>query len=123
MWLGYAWVRDVLPELDVEENRIWQQWGWTEEFGDISTLWRSRLEQRFVSVGPQVGWRVRQLLRASKPLENHPRLTWVAWDEIFFHLRNTDWGAVAGYNQNRVFVGMGVTPRAGSPWRTEVGYL
>ena len=123
MWLGYAWVRDVLPELDVEENRIWQQWGWTEEFGDISTLWRSRLEQRFVSVGPQVGWRFRQLLRASKPLQNHPRLTWVAWDEIFFHLRNTDWGAVAGYNQNRVFVGMGVTPRAGSPWRTEVGYL
>jgi len=123
VWLGYAWVRDILPALDVYENRIWEQWGWTEEFGDISTLARSRLEQRFVSVGPQVGWRFRQLLRASKPLQNHPRLTWVAWDEIFFHLRNTEWGAVAGYNQNRVFVGMGVTPRKGSPWRTEVGYL
>ena len=123
LWLGYAWVRDVLPDLEVEENRIWQQWGWTEEFGDIKTLWRSRLEQRFVSAGPQVGWRFRQLLRAAKPLKNHPRLTWVAWDEIFFHLRQTDWGAVPGYNQNRVFVGMGVTPRKGSPWRAEVGYL
>ncbi|MFL2863152.1 MAG: hypothetical protein ACJ0BJ_11255 [Pirellulales bacterium] len=29
---------------------------------------------------------------------------------MFFHLRDTDWGAVTGYNQNRVFVGMGRIP-------------
>ncbi|HBK73086.1 MAG TPA: DUF2490 domain-containing protein, partial [Planctomycetaceae bacterium] len=80
-------------------------------------------EQRFVSAGAQVGWRFRQLVRAQKPLEHHSDLLWVAWDEIFLHLRDTDWGAVTGYNQNRVFVGMGRIPNKRSPWRTEIGYL
>jgi len=71
----------------------------------------------------EVGWRFRQLVRAQKPFEHHPDLLWVAWDEIFFHLRDTDWGAVTGYNQNRVFVGIGRIPNKRSPWRTEIGYL
>mgnify|MGYP002046651394 CR=1 FL=1 len=123
IWAGYAWIGERIPGFDIHENRFWQQWITTRQRGDVSFQFRSRLEQRFVSAGAQVGWRFRQLVRAQKPLEHHPDLLWVAWDEIFFHLRDTDWGAVTGYNQNRVFVGMGRIPNKRSPWRTEIGYL
>ena len=123
VWAGYAWIGERIPGFDIHENRFWQQWITTRQQGDVSFQFRSRLEQRFVSAGAQVGWRFRQLVRAQKPLEHHSDLLWVAWDEIFFHLRDTDWGAVTGYNQNRVFVGMGRIPNKRSPWRTEIGYL
>ena len=123
IWAGYAWIGEQIPGFDIHENRFWQQWITTRQRGDVSFQFRSRLEQRFVSAGAQVGWRFRQLVRAQKPLKHRSDLLWVAWDEIFFHLRDTDWGAVTGYNQNRVFVGMGRIPHKRSPWRTEIGYL
>ena len=92
-------------------------------FGDVSAVFRSRLEQRFVSVGAQAGWRFRQMIRFQKPVAKNPRLLWVAWDEIFYHLRDTDWGARTGYNQNRIFVGLGRTASSNSRLRTEIGYL
>ena len=123
IWAGYAWIGEQIPDFDIHENRFWQQWMTTRQRGDVAFQFRSRLEQRFVSAGAQVGWRFRQLVRAQKSLKHYPNLLWVAWDEIFFHLRDTDWGAVTGYNQNRVFVGMGRMPHKRSPWRTEIGYL
>ena len=52
-----------------------------------------------------------------------PWLTFVLWDELFIHLNDTDWGAESGFDQNRVFVGLGLKCDPKSGWRTEVGYL
>ena len=123
VWVGYAWIGERIPGLDFHENRFWQQWIFNREFGDVSAVFRSRLEQRFVSVGAQAGWRFRQMIRFQKPVAKNPRLLWVAWDEIFYHLRDTDWGARTGYNQNRIFVGLGRTASSNSRRRTEIGYL
>ena len=122
-WVGYAWIGESLPDLTFHENRIWEQWTLTRERGDMTIQLRSRLEQRFVSLGDDVGWRFRQMLRLQKPIERYPNLLWVAWDEIFFHLNDTDWGARTGYNQNRLFIGLGRTPPTRSSRRTEIGYL
>lgn len=123
IWVGYAWIGESIPGIDFHENRIWEQWGLTRDYGDTMVLFRSRLEQRFVSVGNDAGWRFRQMIRLQRPFRGHDKLMWVAWDEIFFHLNNTDWGARTGYNQNRVFVGIGREPRLTGRRRTEIGYL
>ena len=123
VWLGYAWIGERIPGLDFHENRIWEQWMLTEDYRDATLQFRTRLEQRFVSVGSQVGWRFRQLFRVQTPVAGSPNLLWVAWDEIFFHLNDTDWGARTGYNQNRVFVGLGRIPTSNARRRTEIGYL
>lgn len=123
VWLGYAWIGESLPGLDFHENRIWEQWILNQDYRDVTFQFRSRLEQRFVSTGTQVGWRFRQLFRAQRPVAGSSNLLWVAWDEIFFHLNDTDWGARTGYNQNRVFVGLGRIPTANARRRTEIGYL
>jgi len=122
-WVGYAWIGESLPDLTFHENRIWEQWTLTRERGDMTIQLRSRLEQRFVSLGDDVGWRFRQMLRLQKPIERYPNLLWVAWDEIFFHLNDTDWGARTGYNQNRLFIGLGRRPPTRSSRRTDIGYL
>lgn len=123
IWAGYAWIGESIPGLDFHENRIWEQWSLTQDYGDTTVLFRSRLEQRFVSVGNDAGWRFRQMIRLQRPFRGNDKLLWVAWDEIFFHLNNTDWGARTGYNQNRVFVGIGREPRFTGRRRTEIGYL
>ena len=123
VWLGYAWIGEEIPELRFHENRLWEQWLLTRDWGDVTAVLRSRLEQRWVSLGDQAGWRYRQMVRVQKPVTGNPNLLWVAWDEIFFHLNDTDWGARTGYNQNRLFIGLGRKPRPSSRRRTEIGYL
>lgn len=42
-------------------------------------------------------------------------------DELFVNLRDTDWGARAGFDQNRLFIGPGVELAQGG--RVDVGCL
>jgi hypothetical protein len=81
------------------------------------------LEQRLLETGSDTGWRFRQLVSVRRPIECEPRLSLVVWDELFIHLNDTDWGANAGFNQNRIFVGFGFKCDPDSPYRVEVGYL
>jgi hypothetical protein len=124
VWAGYAWI-DTTPIRgpNFDEHRIWQQFTWGDSLADWQFAYRSRFEQRFLETGDDVGLRFRQLLRAQHKLPNLPRLSFVVWDELFFHLNDTDWGATAGFDQNRVFVGLGWKPDEKSRWRVEAGYL
>lgn len=124
LWAGYAWIHtspEATPAFD--EHRIWQQATWSNEGCGSSLSYRSRLEQRFVETGSDTGWRFRQLFAARRPLALAPRLTLVAWDEIFMNLNDTDWGAVDGFDQNRAFAGLGFKADPRSPVRIEAGYL
>jgi hypothetical protein len=124
IWAGYGWIETTPVSGDTfTEHRIWQQTTWSDDCGDFTFALRSRLEQRFVETGDEVGWRFRQLARVQHNLPQSPRFTLVAWDEAFFHLNDTDWGAETGFDQNRAFVGFGFKHDPDSPWRTEIGYL
>lgn len=124
IWAGYGWIRtSPLAGPDFDENRIWQQITWSKTYDPFKFAFRSRLEQRFLETGDEMGWRFRQLLRAQHNLPDCPRFTLVTWDEMFFHLNDTDFGAEAGFNQNRAFVGFGLKCDPESRWRTEIGYL
>ncbi|MCH7689032.1 MAG: DUF2490 domain-containing protein, partial [Planctomycetes bacterium] len=84
---------------------------------------RSRLEQRFFETGEDTGLRFRQLVSWRQPFAYAEKYSFVLWDEIFVHLNDTDWGANAGFDQNRFFVGIGLKRNFDSRWRTEIGYL
>lgn len=88
--------------------------------GELSS--RTRLEQRWRSDGGKMGWRMREMLRYEKPLrEDSDALNALVSAEAFFALNDTDWGARAGFDQLRTFVGA----ELGLPGAStlEVGYL
>lgn len=124
VWAGYGWIATspaAVPTFD--EHRVWQQITWSNDLCDTSLGYRSRLEQRFLETGSDTGWRFRQLVAARRPFAQAPNLTFVLWDEVFLNFNDTDWGADGGFDQNRVFVGLGFKFKSDSPVRIETGYL
>jgi hypothetical protein len=116
---AFAWARDPLAREPTNENRAWEQYSYTTltPLGPFQS--RSRLEQRTVNIGPGTSLRFRQMLRLSYPLTESWFL--VSWDELFINLNSVDWGPVTGFDQNRVFVGVGY--RIDATLRTEIGYM
>jgi hypothetical protein len=124
LWAGYAWIRTSPASADdFDEHRAWQQLTWSEQLCATKFDLRSRLEERFVETSAETGWRFRQLAAIRRPLPGAGRFTFVIWDEAFFHLNDTDWGARDGFDQNRAFIGLGWKPHSHSTWRIEAGYL
>jgi hypothetical protein len=124
VWMGYGWIRSSPGSgPDFDEHRIWQQLTWSTEFAPYTLGLRSRLEQRIVETGSETGWRFRQLVSLRRPVPCVPPLSLVVWDEAFFHLNDTDWGAESGFDQNRLFLGFGYKCDPDSPSRVEIGYL
>ena len=118
LWAGYAWIRtSALSRVEFDEHRIWQQWTWSKDCRNWRLGVRSRFEQRLVETGDDLGLRFRQFFRATHNLPALPKMTLVCWDEIFYHLNDTDWGAESGFNQNRVFVGVGYKRSPDCRWR------
>jgi hypothetical protein len=121
LWAGYAWVpfRSDADGLR-HEHRPWQQAILkTKLTSGLSLQSRTRFEQRFLSTGDDMGYRVREFVRASRDLT--AKIGIVAWDELFVALNDTDWGASKGLDQNRLFAGFLLH----TPGRTrlEMGYL
>ena len=119
VWVGYLWApgwRDGVQTLS--EHRLWQQWTWDLAHGSGAKFQvRSRFEQRFAS--GDVGLRFRQFFRAqTAPLGG---FLLVAWDEIFLAFNDTRFGQRAGFDQNRLFVG--VARKLNSRLRVEAGYF
>lgn len=124
LWAGYGWIRsDRVVGGGFDEHRIWQQWTYAPQLNAWRFLHRSRFEQRWVETGDDLGFRWRQMFRAQRILTANPQWSLVGWDEAFFHLNDTDWGANAGFDQNRAFLGFGFKRRDEDRVRMEVGYL
>lgn len=122
LWMGYVRV-DTRPEgrPTVAENRFFQQASLNlGTLGPASISTRTRLEQRTVEGSQGTAWRLRQQVRASFPLHKD-RSAIVVSSEPFFGLNATDFGAVAGLDQWRNFVGVNVV--ANKNLFVEVGYL
>lgn len=124
VWAGYAWIRTspVLGQ-DFDEHRSWLQWTASPGVGDWKFLHRSRLEQRWVETGDDVGHRWRQMHRIQRTLTQAPQWSLIGWDEAFIQFNDTDWGAKGGFDQNRAFLGVGFKRSPESRVRTEIGYL
>ena len=123
IWAGYAHVvTDPAGNASFEEHRVWQQLLHNfQPIGAVSIQSRTRLEQRFIENADETGHRVRQMLRLTMPSKLSAQLTWVAYDEYFLNLNQTDYGARRGFDQNRAFVG--VNWAFNPSVRLEVGYL
>lgn len=123
IWLGYAWIPtdDPFTSAAFDEHRIWQQYLWSDTFSFGTLTSRSRLEQRFLPTGSQVGWRFRQLLKLSVAMPFAPDFSLVASDEYFANINKTNYGADDGFDQNRVFAGIGYNINKNI--KTELGYM
>lgn len=121
-WVGYAWIPTVPDDgSTTHEHRVWQQLIGNIPLGERLTLQsRTRFEQRFAS-GGGLGLRLREFVRLSVATERPERPRLALWDELFWGLNDTDWGAVSGFDQNRLFVGVGLPVSHGG--RVELGLL
>jgi hypothetical protein len=121
VWLGYAFIPTDQPfaKVPFDEHRIWQQILWSDKFYDITLTSRSRLEERFVETGSDVGWRFRQMLKASVPIAYD--FSFVVSDEYFVNINKTNYGADDGFDQNRAFAGIGYN--FDKNIKTEIGYM
>jgi hypothetical protein len=123
VWLGYAWVNTEPPYATVTttEQRIWEQASWAGTAGSARISSRTRLEERFVSTGSETGWRLRELFKGTQPLGAAKIWAVVAYDEFFYNLNSTNYGATAGPDRNRFFIGPGYA--ASASVFIELGYL
>jgi hypothetical protein len=123
LWLGYGWIRtSPTSGKDFDEHRIWQQLIWSKLLNGVSISSRTRLEQRFREGGNETGWRLRQFFKAAYTLPGSPDISLVGYDELFFGLNDTDWGARSGFDRNRLFLGVGWHVGE-SRHSIEIGYL
>lgn len=98
------------------EDRLRQQVVAT--FGPVVT--RLRVDERFLSTGGEVGFRVRPLLRYNHPL-NGRRLALFVSHESFILPNSTSWGQRAGYERMRNIVGLAIP--LGRKVAADIGYL
>lgn len=124
VYQGYAHVT-LPPQMgqDINEERSFQQVSWIigEPWaGELSS--RTRLEQRWRSDGGDMGWRLREMLRYEKPLKRGSQaVNALVYAEAFVALNSTNWGAKAGFDQIRSFVGSELKLMGKST--AEIGYL
>jgi hypothetical protein len=123
LWFGYAHViTEPANRPDFDENRLWQQYLYNFSPVDgIAVQSRSRLEQRWIENSHETGHKFRQMLRFTVASGLHPSLAWVAFDEYFVNLNNTDYGARKGFDQNRLF--LGANWAFDDKTKMELGYL
>ncbi len=127
LWAGYAYIRTEQPyaAIPTNEQRIWEQAIWGGAFGRFKLSSRTRLEQRFFSGGSETGWRLRESIKATQPLDSSDAWSLVVSDEIFVNLNDAKLTpkltATAGWDRNRFFFGPGLN-LSGS-LRAELGYL
>lgn len=121
LWLGYAYAPTMEPFTtdSFNEQRLWQQFLWSDKasIGNYSS--RTRFEERFIGQ-PDTAYRFRQMFKLAYPLPFAQDFSLVGWDEVFVNLNNT--GTVhAGLDQNRLFAGLGYN--FDEHIRTELGYM
>jgi len=121
IWAGYTW----LPTQNIGKSYISQQDVWPAFRyilpTDIGTFtFRTMWETNFLR-GDQIRERPRQMIKFMHPFEFEPRLSFIAWDEAFYRVNTTTWGGKSGFDQNRVFGGLGWS--FNNNVRAELGYL
>lgn len=123
IYQGYAHARTpAVGRPDTGENRSFQQISWAlGQPGGVALTSRTRLEQRWLSTGDDMGWRLRESIRAAVPLKTGGKVKLIGSVEVFVALDDTDWGARSGLDRVRSFAGVEL-PLSGKS-TVELGYL
>lgn len=122
IWAGYGSIGlfDDVPENRGQEHRAFQQALFNLPAGPLAIQIRPRLEERVREGEPDGALRFRLFVRANMAFSGSP-LVLATWDEAFYNLNDASWGPRGGFDQNRLFLGIGIKGPAAS--RLEVGYL
>lgn len=122
---GFAQVEfDNARKKPYSELRPYQQLTWNLPVTGFALQSRTRLEQRINQ--ENLGWRLREFVKATVPIPGMERVYLAAYDELFFELDDTTWkvgGQRRGLRQNRFFVGPGFRLDESKHVSLEVGYL
>lgn len=117
--LGLGYQYTVAEPGKSDEQAPWQSLEYTHGFRDLTLGYKLRLDERIRDDTDGVLPRLRLGLRVTYPLGE----AWyaAASEEIRFNLRDPGTGPVGGFEQNRVYAGLGrkIDERA----RVEFGYL
>lgn len=120
VWLGYGYTPGFPASGGtLTEHRSYQQHLWSASFSKHQVGLRSRLEQRDIEGNDGLAWRFRHQARVTRTVKPG-RLTASVSNELLFHL-NTTRRTAAGFDQNRIFGGLGVILKPSA--RIEAGYL
>lgn len=117
--IGYKVSKDLVLEIgyvhqttinrgtpNLDENRFFQQTNWrVGTIGSATVNSRTRIELRTVRGARDSGWRLRQRVQFQIPLRAKGT-SLILSSEGLFALNSTDWGARAGFDQMRNFVGV-----------------
>lgn len=116
---GYNYQNNFRPTR-IQENRSYQQLGVGHVlFKRLQVLHRMRSEQRFFEDREGCAVRLRYMLRFATPIRS---TSWylVTSDELFINLNSLSEGPNAGFDQNRLYGGLG--RQINQKVRFEVGY-
>ena len=121
-WFGFARFRtSTANNITVDEDRLWQQLDWARgTMATGRTIFRTRLEQRFVSAGDDTALTLRLMVKYVRSTGYKGSYLLVGI-EPFLDFLDTDWGGPSGLTQNRAFAGL-VIPLSSS-LTAEVGYM
>jgi hypothetical protein len=119
LWAGYAYQPSFNPSRD--EHRAFQQLLHTRQLGPFKMVNRTRFEQRMIEDAGAPALRLRHQLWLAYPLPRWPEWSLVVADEPFVNLNTVSDGPVAGFDQNRLY--LGVSRQLGPHLRVEVDYL
>ena len=106
---------------DIHEDNLFQQINWqVAKLRGVTIRSRTYLEERWLNRGQDLGVRLRQRVRLELPIRKKGALA-ILSSEGFAALNSTDWGAQAGFDQMRNFIGVNVPVAKGLT--IETGYL
>ncbi len=109
IWAGYARIEtENAAGTRSFENRYWQQLTWKagSAFGGNISM-RTRLMERNMSTGDDVGLVLRFRTQYSRPIGTQGNKNLIASLEPFYNLNDTDWGGESRLSQNRTLIGVG----------------
>jgi Protein of unknown function (DUF2490) len=104
---GYQFQHNDLGNSTTDEHRAWQQVQapLIRKPDGFALITRWRLEERSIVGADDLGWRLRAQFRVLQPLNGRGTGGPLLQSETFFALNSTDWGARAGFDQQRSFIG------------------
>lgn len=120
VFAGYFWSMHSAQQIIDHEHRLWQQLTYSQKLGDCTLQSRFRSEEIWRQSYEGALLRVRNQFRLTRPIKGTPYYIAVS-EEPFFNVNSRENGPLAGFAQNRAFVGMG--KKLNQFARIEFGYM
>lgn len=117
--LGHGWTPSFTPEFNTED-RWYGQLLWEDRLGAYQMINRTRLELRSIAGAGDTAVRLRHMTRFSRPVSDQSKWIGIFSNELLWNLNNTPRGPEGGFDQYRIFWGMGYN--FSRQTRLELGY-